>query len=242
MITSTDNSTIKQIKKLKDKKYRDEQGLYIVEGQKLVADAIRLNAPICHIVTTEQKQLDVYEAIVVSNQVFETLSDTVSSQGILATVKLPCTDVKAPIGNSVILEDVQDPSNVGAIMRTAAACGYTDVYLTKNCADAFSPKSIRSAMSAHFVCKIHVGDIEEIISAVKKDSKLFVADMHGENVFALSQKPNKHCLLVGNEGNGVSRFALKNADFVISLPMKNNFESLNAAVSCGILMFMLSNS
>jgi TrmH family RNA methyltransferase len=138
----------------------------------------------------------------------------------------------------LLLDGVADPSNVGAIIRTAVASGYKEVFLTSECADAFSPKAVRSSMSGVFRAKVMRGELGEILSVI--DCPIVVADMGGENVFERKIQ-GKFCLVIGNEGRGVSDSLKTKADIIVSIPMQNDMESLNASVSAGILMYNLKN-
>ena len=172
---------------------------------------------------------------VVEESVFNSISDEVTPQGILALVKKPQTEIEKPKGKCLFLDGVADPANVGAIIRTAAASGYNEIY-TFNCADPFSPKAVRSSMSGIFKVKIYSGEREELLDKI--DFPIVVADMGGKNVFSASL-PQDFCLVIGNEGRGVSQTLKDRANYTVSIPMENDMESLNASVSAGILMYLL---
>ena len=243
MISSTQNTLIKEIRSLKDKKFRDKLGVFVLEGIKPVREAINLGLSIREIVCTENTCQEFlacdYKVEVVSAQVFKSISEEVTPQGVLAIVfKLPYKVEKAQ-GNSLLLDGVSDPANVGAIIRTAAASGFNNVYLTNTCADAYSQKAVRSSMSGIFRVKVMRGDIEEILSVIS--SPLVIADMNGQDVFNMDVKGDV-CLVIGNEGNGVSDYLKKKANLTVKIPMQNGVESLNAAVSAGILMYALKTN
>ena len=240
MITSKQNALIKEIRSLADKKFRDELNLYLIEGTKIVKEAIRASLPIKAIVGTE-KALSLIDAVsikteTVSDDVFKSISSEVTPQGVIAIVEKPNLSLSLPSGNCLLLDGVSDPANVGAIIRTAAASGYNDVYLTLECADAYSPKAVRSSMSGIFRINVYRADIEQILSVLKLP--LVVADMFGESVFTKKIK-QRFCLVIGNEGRGVSQKIKNSAAQTVSIPMENGVESLNAAVSAGILMYNL---
>ena len=241
MISSTQNTLIKEIRSLKDKKFRDKLGVFVLEGIKPVREAIALNLSIREIICTENTCQELlgcgYRVEVVSEQVFKSISEEVSPQGVLAIVyKMPCDIVKAQ-GNSLLLDGVSDPANVGAIIRTAAASGFNNVYLTNTCSDSYSQKAVRSSMSGIFRVKVMRGDIDEILSAIS--CPLVIADMDGQDVFDMDVKGDV-CLVIGNEANGVSDYLKNKANLTVKIPMKNGVESLNAAVSAGILMYALT--
>ena len=240
MITSKQNSLIKEIRSLRDKKNRDNLGVFVVEGVKPVKEAVELSLNIREIVSVEAKAqqfLDCpFKIEVVSDQVFDYISEEVTPQGVLAVVYKKDGTLKKPNGSCLLLDGVADPNNVGAIIRTAVASGYKDIYMTENCADAYSQKAVRCSMSGVFRANLMRGTKEDILKVI--DLPLCVADMGGVNVFELkNDKPL--CLIIGNEGNGVSPLFKEKADLTVSIPMENDMESLNASVSAGILMYAL---
>ena len=244
MIISKQNSLIKQIRSLEDKKNRDNLGVYLAEGTKLVKDAIYSGAKIEVVVGTLNglKSLEnllngTFKLEEVSEEVFKHISTEVSPQGVLAVIKKPQQEFSLPLGKSVMLDGVSDPSNVGAIIRTAAASGYNDLYLCET-ADPFNAKSVRASMGGVFKVKIHIVDRKTFLNQI--NVPLVVADMNGKNVFE-TKISEKFCIVIGNEGRGVSQEVKEKASVTISIPMENQMESLNASVSAGILMYLLKN-
>lgn len=241
MITSKQNDKIKGVRALKDKKERDRTGLFTVESAKLVKEALS-RAIVVAVVGTE-KGLDKVrpimnaEEVVVSEDVFKSLSSEISPEGVLAVVKKPQSIISCPKGSCVFLDGVSDPANVGAIIRTAAAVGITDVFCCDS-ADPFSPKSVRASMGGIFRVNVVTGGKDELLSVI--DKPIVVADMGGENVFKFNIKGD-FCLVIGNEAHGVSGAVKMCAAHTVAIPMQNGMESLNAAVSAGILMYALTN-
>lgn len=238
MITSRTNPLIKNIRALKDKKNRDEQNVFIANGIKLVKEAIKSNFVIKYIVGTSkalsQLSLDNFEVVEVSEDVFSSISEEVSPQGVLAIIEKP-QEQKSNGKNCILLDGVSDPTNVGAIIRTACASNFIDLFLIDS-ADPFNSKSVRASMGGIFKIHIHYTTRER----AKEDIKLpfVVADMYGEDVFSFKRK-EEVCLVIGNEGNGVSKEIKCKAEYTVSIPMQNDMESLNASVSAGILMYLL---
>ncbi|MCM1289196.1 MAG: RNA methyltransferase [Corallococcus sp.] len=238
IITSAENPKIAEVKKLTDKKYRKRTGLYVIEGERLVRDAIRYGMDITEIFVKEsvQEKFDFANKTVVADKIFARISDTVCSQGILAVVKKSGDENFAPRGNRcLVLEALQDPGNVGTLLRTAAACGFGDVYAV-NAVDLYSPKVLRSAMSAHFCVRLHETKTIEKVFEVLDGFEIVAADMSGQNVFEKTFE-KKVALVVGNEGNGLSEFSKRRTDAVVALPMQNDVESLNAAVAGSVIMY-----
>lgn len=236
VITSKYNPLIKEIAKLSDKKYRKICGKYVVEGIKPVRECISAGCTILNIICVEGLESEFENAVIVSRAVFESVSSEVTPQGVLAVVELPSNKLKVPQDNCILLDRLQDPGNLGTVIRTANAAGYSEIYLI-NCTDTYSPKAVRASMSGIFFVKVYQGTNEEILG-VLKGIPLICADMDGEDIFSFNS-PEKFCLCIGNEGNGMSQEIMKRARFKVSIPMRETCESLNAAVSAGIVMYHL---
>ena len=245
MNTSAQNQNIVLAKKLLQKKYRDSEGKYLVEGIKLVREALNRGLKVDYIIVNDSCKEKFYDLLCdakyfcVEEKVFKTLSDTVSSQGILAVLTKPDIKLRPPKSNALILDHIQDPANVGAILRTAAASGYDDVYMIE-CADPYSPKCIRSGMSSQFCLNIFLATKEYVLSTLKSTCLLVCADMDGENAF-LCELTQPHALIFGNEGNGVTEELKLACQKTLSIPMANGMESLNVSVTAGILMYLMAN-
>lgn len=236
MITSRQNDFVKRVASLKEKKFRDAYGEYIIEGVKQVREAAAAGMEFAHIVASPRYTGDTFggdKFIAVSESVFEKLSQEASPQGILAVLKIPSEDARPPQGDSLLLDGVSDPGNLGTIIRTANAAGYEDIYL-RGCADPYAPKCVRAAMSGIFFVRLHRA---EDISGLP-DVPLICADMDGENVFSF-RPPEKFCLVIGNEANGVSGVIRELCSYTVRIPMRPSCESLNAGVAAGILMYGL---
>lgn len=243
ILTSKNNPLIKETAALKEKKGRKQHGLFLVEGKKMAVECLRSDFEIERVFLAEScaMELDIPEEKIVrvSDDVLRFLSDEKTPQGIICRVKIPQTQLCAPQGKSLFLDGVADPGNVGAILRTANAAGYSSVYLTADCADPYSPKSVRASMSGVFFTKIYRADREEILS-IFEGIPLFIADMAGGNIFGFTP-PDSFVLAIGNEANGISEQTLQRATEKLAIPMAATQESLNAAVSAGILMYLLSD-
>ena len=242
ILTSKNNPLIKETASLKEKKGRKELGLFLVEGRKMVAECQKSPIEIERVFVSESYTGEVpfeESAVVrVSDDVFRFLSDEKTPQGILCRAHIPQDSLLPPDGKCIFLDGVSDPGNVGAILRTANAAGYSQVYLSADCADPYAPKSVRASMSGLFFTKLCRGSREDILS-VLKGSPIIVADMAGENVFTFNS-PNSFTLVIGNEANGISQEAEQAATHTVKIPMKETQESLNAAVSAGIIMYVLN--
>lgn len=237
ILTSKNNPLIKETASLKDKKARKALRLFLVEGEKMTEECKKSALEIERVFVSENYKGTVCDdAVVVSDDVFRYLSDEKTPQGILCRVKTPNYPLQKPTMPAIVLDGVSDPANVGAIIRTANAAGYKEIYLI-GCADPFSPKSVRASMSGVFFTKLYSCTREEFLQLFK-EIPIICADMDGENIFAF-HAPETFALVIGNEGNGISEEIFQAATHKISIPMEKTQESLNAAVSAGIAMYFL---
>ena len=237
IITSKSNPLIKDIIKLQsDKKFRVAEKLYVVEGIKPVKECIAAGCEIKKIVCTQEFEGTFDGALIVAESVFNAISTEKTPQGVLAVVSLPENKIQPPKSSCILLDRLQDPGNLGTIIRTANAAGYNEIY-TINCTDAYSPKAVRASMSGIFFVKVYTGTCEEILSALES-VPLISADMFGEDIFKFSP-PEKFCLCIGSEGGGLSSEIKEKSEFKVKIPMQKTCESLNAAVSAGIAMYQL---
>lgn len=238
IILSRQNPLVKELASLKEKKGRRRTGTFLVEGHKMVREAVTSGMDVVRLILREDYAGETYglPAVRLGRDAFAAVCDEKTPQGIAAEVAIPLRSVQPPQGRCLLLDGLQDPANVGAIIRTAVAAGYEDVYLA-GCADPFSPKSVRASMSGVFFARIMQGTQEEILSAIAGMS-VIAADMGGEDVFSYVA-PEKFCLAVGSEGSGLSALVRGRADVTVRIPMDARTESLNAAVSAGILMYAL---
>lgn len=241
-ISSADNPEIKNIIKLKDKKFRDETKLFIAEGENLVKTLKLSNLQIEKLFISEDSEFDYdglgVQPVIVTTSIMKKISNTVTPQGVLALVKQP--ECRHEVSEkALVLDNISDPGNMGTIIRTAAACDYETLILI-DCADPYSPKSVRSSMGGIFFVNIISLTRAEFYEFMKNNPiNLITADMSGEDVFNF-KNCGKFALVLGNEANGVGRDIKEMSDYCISLPMSEKMESLNVAVSAGILMYILN--
>ena len=239
VIRSKNNPVVRELAALKHKKGRRESGAFLVEGGKMVRECMAAQTMrVRRLILRE----DCAEAargpgdVVLGAEAFAAVCDEKTPQGIVAEAEIPRYDLRVPERSCLFLDGVADPANVGAIIRTANAAGYREIYCA-NCADAFSPKSVRSSMSGVFFVRLMTGTREEILSALQ-GVPLIAADMDGENIFRFSP-PEKFALCIGNEGNGLSDEVRSRAEYTVRIPMEERTESLNAAVSAALAMYLL---
>lgn len=251
-ISSKDNEFIKHIKKLKDKKYRDLSNEYIVEGIKLVTEAIKENAKIKQVIICEEctkgdlisknimYEIARFECIYVTEKVFNYITEVQNPQGILAVIEKNSNEEEINYEEDIIvaLDDIQDPGNLGTILRTVDSIGLKQILVSKGTADIFNPKVVRSTMGAIFRVKvIECEDLQVTLKEIKKHKfKIVVTSLQTDkSLYDVEFK--KKVIVIGNEANGVSEKIQNIADEKIKIPMLGKTESLNASVATGVVLY-----
>ena len=233
MITSVKNEIIKEFKKLKE-----EKDVLCLDNPKLIEEAINNGWEVLNVLKTPNFEKGfIKDEILVSENVLKLFTNTVTSQGVVAFLKYKNKQLKPPNGNFLILDNVQDPGNVGTLIRSAVGAGFCDVYLI-NCARVCLDKTVRSTMGALFKCNVYEVDYSFIDILKQWNKRIYVADMKGESIYNTTFADNLG-LVIGNEGHGVSKSLRDVSTDLISLPMKGNLESLNAGVSGSIIMYQI---
>lgn len=252
VITSKDNEIIKNIRKLKDKKYRNAEKKFIVEGVKIIKESIEENASIDTIVICEEcikdgiieqkllYEVAKYNCVYVSEKVFQTISEVNNPQGILAIINKENLESDIDFTEDIIvaLDGIQDPGNLGTIIRTVDSVGLKQIIVSKDTADAFNSKVVRSTMGAIFRVKIiEVEDLAKIIKEIKKKKyEVLVTSLQTDNnIYDIDL--NKHVIVIGNEANGVSQEIRDIATVHAKIPMLGKTESLNASVATGVILY-----
>lgn len=247
-IESRSNPLIREMRTLGTPKGRRTLGRHLVEGERLVGDALRSGAPVEMLFYVESFPIDRLSVpasvrrFVVSESVLEAITDSRTPQGVAASVITPDTAVPArfPEALGVVLDGVQDPGNVGTIIRSADAFGAGFVLLSAACADPFSPKAVRAAMGSTYHLPIFAGDVPSALDTLVSDGFLPLCG-HLNGSETLPALPEKTVLVIGNEGNGVSDAVARRCT-LYRLPMFGRAESLNASVAAGILLYALRNA
>ena len=244
IITSKANSVVKNAKKLHQKKYRKTS--YLIEGWHLFEEAVQVGAKIEKIfalVEYGDKLVDYPQTVLVTEEILLDLADSQTPQGIVAIVQkeeelLP--DFTS--GKYLFLEDVQDPGNVGTMIRTADAAGFSGVIVSSKSADIYSLKTLRSMQGSHFHLPIYRMSVEIFVEEAKKSHLPILATTLSQNSkdYRELARLEDFALVMGNEGQGISSFMTAQADQLVHINMKGQAESLNVAIAAGILMFYLS--
>ena len=252
IISSTKNEKIKELAKLQTAKGRKKAGLYLLEGEHLVEEAIKEKAPIELIVVSSNRREDYQylleqtevNVLVVSQEVFQKLSMTETTQGILAIVKIENQTEPPCIGRIIVLDAVQNPGNLGTIIRTADAAGFDAVVLGAGTVDLYNDKVIRSMQGSHFHIPVFQADLREYLPALKdKGVEVAVTALHRDSKdYSILQGKSDVAIVVGNEGQGVSSEVIDLADIVVTIPMFGKAESLNVAIASALLMYKTKES
>ncbi|MDO4903570.1 MAG: RNA methyltransferase [Limosilactobacillus sp.] len=250
-LTSVHNQRVKNWKKLQTKKFRKESGQYLLDGWHLVNEAVRSGHHINELIGTSEQLAAHPELIELADQAFAVtpeimrhITDTVTPQGIAAVVDLPDSHrVPEDISGAwLFLDRVQDPGNVGTMVRTADAAGFAGVVVSNRSADIFGPKVVRSMQGSQFHLQLLEGDLRKWIANFKEIG----APVYGTQLNPAAKnfrdvRPGAtFALIMGNEGQGMSDELLSQTTDNLYIPMRGDAESLNVAISAGILMFQLN--
>lgn len=236
--SSKDNKKIKYIKKLNDKKYRDEFNEFIVEGDHLVQEAYKSKL-LKEIVLLEGYSTDIKIAnIEVTNSIMKYISNLDTPCNILGICKKKNDKV---IGNKLlILDDIQDPGNIGTIIRSSVAFNIDTIIMSKNCVDIYNSKVIRATQGMLFNINIVIEDLNEFIKGINDIYKIFGTDVNNGKSLKDIEKVEKFAIIMGNEGKGVKKELLDLCDEYIHIDMNKNCESLNVAVATSIILYELN--
>lgn len=250
MITSTANKQVKFVNALMKKtKTRREEDLFVVEGVRMCGEIPRERIHTLFVSENFQKTAGYAAAVagvrrveVVSEAVFKALSDTQTPQGVLALVKQLHYTLDAVLKKPallMILETLQDPGNLGAIIRAGEGAGITGIIMDSRTADIYNPKVIRATMGSILRTPfVYTEDLPQTLAELKRNGiRLYAAHLQGENNYEQEDYTGNTGFLIGNEGSGLSEGVISRADCLIRIPMAGRVESLNAAVAAAVLMY-----
>jgi len=247
-LTSLKNPKVLAWRSLKERRGREEQGAFLVEGIKMVREALSSAFPVEALLIREDFSplpplppgLPVYQ---LPEHVFQSVCDTRTPQGIAAVISSRTPPpARGPL--LVALDQVQDPGNVGTILRTADAAGFQGVIFSPGCADPFSPKTLRSTMGSVFRMGLSFpASLPEALRSFReKGFDILSSQLDGDPFYQRPPVASSFILIVGNEGNGISPAVQAEATHRLRLPMRGGAESLNAAVAAGIMMYDLTRT
>lgn len=251
IITSISNPIIKEVRSLSNKKGRIVAQAILLEGYRLVKDAVDSGAEIRYYIIADSffQKAELFlsdvpniKVVQVSDALFYRISETQSPQGIMAVAELPVYDKKDVINGVkqvIVLENLQDPGNLGTIIRSADACGFDAVILSKDSADPYNPKVIRSTMGSLFHIPIIIEeDFDGVLNELRSRNIRLVA-AHTRDALSCwkADLAGDVAIIIGNEGNGLSEHILELADMTVMIPMKGKAESLNASAAASMLIY-----
>lgn len=251
-LTGLQNPQVKAAAELKQKKYRQQQGLFLAEGLRTVEEAVHSKTVVsifytaidddrtrCVLEEAAAQQLKLY---CVSDAVMKKIADTETPQGIIAVCKVHDVTLDKLLSKGemlLVLDRVGDPGNLGTMLRTADAAGIGGVVLLKGCVDIYAPKTVRSSMGSLFHVPVVSGVAEDKFIAEAKDAgyELLVTSLEGADNLYKADLGGRIAFVMGNEAGGVSASLLERADKRVFIPMAGRAESLNVAMAAGIVMF-----
>lgn len=250
MITSTSNPQVKHLLQLQKKsKARNEEGVFVVEGLRMFVEVPKERVEKVYVSETfyykkkHELSWEEFPLEILSDSVFKHVSDTQTPQGVLCIVKRKqydlgtLLDIKNP--HFMVLDNLQDPGNLGTIVRTAEGAGVDAVFMSRDCVDIYNPKTIRSTMgSIYRMPTIYIEDTVKLLELFKeKGIKSYAAHLDGKNSYDKEDYRTGTAILIGNEGNGLRDEVSNKADIWVRIPMEGQVESLNAAIAASVFMF-----
>ncbi len=239
-ISSKSNDFIKELIKIKHRKANG--GSFLIEGERFVSEAIKRKIKIKTLLFVTQPgfvDANQFDCVLISKEIAEMLSSTVTPSGIFAVVEYGGGEFRLPTGDFLVLDRIQDPGNLGTIIRSALAFGFRQIYML-NCVDWRNDKVLRSTMGTIFDVQLYEVGFSEIVT-LAQTFPLFKAEMTGQNVYNFVREQQILGVVLGNEANGISSEIDNLIPARLSIPMQNAVESLNVAVAGAILMSKLSN-
>lgn len=243
MITSVKNQLIKNWAKLKRRKYRKKQERFIVEGEHLVEEALNSEWEVETIVIEAgfEPSFDLTDQHIeyVSDHVFSSLAQTKAPQGILAIVKMKIFH-DYPLNRLLLLDAVQDPGNLGTMIRTADAAGFDAIIMGDGTVDLYNDKVIRASQGSIFHMPIIQSNLETELGRLKKsDVTICASTLERAVPVQTIDWPEKVALIVGNEGSGINQELINNSDLLVHIPIYGKAESLNVSIAAGIMMYQM---
>ncbi|RLK62428.1 RNA methyltransferase [Atopobacter sp. AH10] len=256
-ITSIQNAQVKQWKKLKTAKGRRQQSLYLVEGPHLLDEALKTGQKIEWIMTSQAEEvfsnfaqkydeevLNSYRWVHISEEIRKELSATVTDQNVFAVIEKSISqdftvDAKSRF---LVLDGIQDPGNMGTLLRSAVAFGFHQVFLSPDCVDIYNDKVLRSGQGAHYYLQFSTGDLETFYAKLKEEGVVVYTTALTKDSISSDQASYRSplALVLGNEGKGVSKVSQTASDKNILIPMSTSIDSLNVGVAGSILLYQAS--
>lgn len=253
IIRSASNPHVKRWRKLKQKKYREESQTFLLEGYHLVEEALASSYQVKEIILTQTEQAPFFKSplaaslpsdsqrYIVSDELFKTLSTTLSPQGVAAVLEIIPPPKFPQDGHILLLDNLQDPGNVGTLIRSADAAGFSAVVLGEGCADLYNDKTLRATQGSLFHLAVFQAALPSLCSTLKsKEYEIWAAALEEATLFHKTTPSKKVALILGNEGQGIAKSLLEKADRKVKIPLLGRAESLNVGVAGAIIMFHLA--
>ena len=269
VITSRNNPLVKWASSLSEKKYRDSEQAFIIEGEKLAFEALEAGLPVTHVLVDSEKAIRLMDrinafannekfantvVIQLSESAFSKISGEKAPQGIILIIKYLDFFSKLDIiykeefflksdERAIILSSIRDPGNLGSVIRSAVAFGTDHIILSEDCVDLYNSKTVRAAMGSFFKIKATiVSDLVSTISLLRENGRAVYAAELRPGAVSLSDIDTSPCdiVVIGNEGRGITEDVSKACSASVYIPISENTESLNASVAAGVLMWEFS--
>ncbi len=253
IITSKENIKIKYVRNLNLKKFRDKENVFVLEGIKFIQEAVDEEADIKFLLVSQDalnknevqkliESVDKNKSFVCSAETFNSAADTVNAQGVLAVISkntAPQSDIIDKFNFIIMCDRIQDPGNLGTIIRTADAFGPSALLLNEGCADIYNPKLVWASAGAIFRLPFIYSQDDLAMLSILKDRGFYIVStvVDSEYTFDTMKNKNKICLVIGNEAQGVSDLIIDNSDIALTIKMSGKAESLNASVAAGISIY-----
>ena len=234
--SSTNNEFIKSIKKLNEKKYRDNTNTFLVEGEHLVLEAIKNNL-VKYVIVRDNYDFDYDNKIVVTDKVLKYISNLNTPSGIMAVCNKP--NSKKLGSRIIVLDNIQDPGNLGTIIRSSVAFNFDTIVISNDSVDVYNSKVIRATQGMLFNVNIIVTDIKEFLNSIKDEYKIIGTDVVNGKSVSDFKNVEKFAIIMGNEGQGISNDTKKLCSDFVYIPMNQDCESLNVGVAASIIMYEL---
>ncbi|MGL5951030.1 MAG: TrmH family RNA methyltransferase [Cetobacterium sp.] len=247
IITSKDNEVYKNLKKLKTKKYRDSEGLFLAEGRKFL-EFKETPKIIIFKEGVGEESLEMAKGhdcrkIILTEKLFKELTSQENSQGVIICYNSKINELDKIEDNIIVLNKVADPGNLGTIIRVADAAGFKDILLTKGSVDCYNDKTVRSSMGSILSMNISYIPESEVIEFLKeKGYKIIVTALEKDSIpYTKMKLEEKNAFVFGNEGDGVSQDIIQSSDEKVIIPIYGSAESLNVAMATGIILYDVRN-
>ncbi len=247
VIVSPDNKFYKLLKKLEQKKYRDENNIFKAEGEKFLLEDISFNKIILkeskYEYYKEKYRIDEFNNVtILKDNLFDDISDQDSSQGVILLYSSNLKKLTDIQGDVVILDNIQDPGNVGTIIRTLEATAFKNLVLTKGSVDVYNPKTVRATMGGIFKINIIYASQEDILSFLNNNNYKIISTALREdsiNYDEIEIDKEKNAYIFGNEGNGVSDYFIENSHIKSIIPIYGDIESLNVGIASAVFLYKM---